>query len=206
MKLHDIESKQLLPQWAQDFAWIQDAFDAIVKRCAARIPVIDAPLTLDTIAALSDSELQEWFARFGVVTYYPELSRETREKMLFWLQRYYRYLGTPQAVSVLCDYLYDGADMSVVVHDNLAFDESGALVDESLLDLFDLEIICANAQIAMDRIPRIRFNALRFAPNSQALRNIGFTYPTEITVPVGCCGDSSAVYFYGENDDPARIP
>ena len=171
MKIDDIESKKLLPNWSHDADWIQDAFDQIVLMCAGRLPAIDAPLTMQAIQCLTDEELREWYARFGVVEYYPDLNRETREKMLFWLARLYRYLGTPHAIRVLCDYVYNDLPLDVTVIDNLAFDGE-TLVDPTLLDLFDVEIDAGSAGISPTQAYRLVNNILRIARNSQTLRKI----------------------------------
>ena len=62
MKIDEIDSKKLLPNWAHDADWIQAAFDGLVKACVARIPAIDAPLTLEAIKCLTDAEIEAWFA------------------------------------------------------------------------------------------------------------------------------------------------
>lgn len=204
MLIQNIDSKQLLPEWAHGIDWIQVVFDALVKRFVSRIPVIDCPLTLASIQGLTDSELQEWYARYGVVEYYPELSRTTRENLLYWLARLYRYLGTPESVRVLCDYIFDEAPLSVDVRDNLAFNADGELVDESLLDLFDIAIDAETSSITLDQYERIVRNVLSIARNSQTLRNVYFRYDSEITVPMAVCDFGSAVYRVGDDDIPAQ--
>ena len=192
MQISEIESKKLLPQWAHAVDWIQAAFDAIVRAGAARIPAIDAPLTMDAIHALTDAELQEWYARFGVVQYYPDLSRETRERMLFWLARLYRFLGTPKSVEILCRYIHDGAPMSVVVRDNLAWNGT-TLEDEALLDLFDVEIDAESSQITPLLAYRIAQNIYRIARNSQTLREIIYSYAAHIDIPTAAISEECGV-------------
>lgn len=172
MRLSEIESKQLLPRFAHDVDWIQQAFDVIVKRVFNRSKSIDAPLTLNSIQALTDEELQMYYEQFGVVSYYPDLSRETRENMLFELCRIYRYLGTPHAIETLCKYIFDGVDLDIKVHDNLAFDADGNLTDSSLLDVFDVEISPDSANLGPLVNQRILANIINFSRNSQALRDI----------------------------------
>ena len=205
MKLDEIDTRQLLPNWAHGIDWIQVAFDAIVKACAGRIPVIDAPLTLQSIQAMTDAELREWFARYGIVEYYPDLQRTTRENMLFWLCRLYRRLGTPEAVRALCRYIFDEANTDVEINDNLAFDEGGALVDATLLDLFDIVVNVHTAQFRPDYKHRLLANILRIARNSQTLRNIYYEYETQIPLSVACVSDSTT-FRYGGNDDVAPLP
>lgn len=204
MKIDDIESKKLLPNWAHDADWIQAAFDQIVLMCAGRLPAIDAPLTMQAIQCLTDEELREWYARFGVVEYYPDLNRETREKMLYWLARLYRYLGTPHAIRVLCDYIYNDLPLDVTVIDNLAFDGE-TLVDPTLLDLFDVEIDAGSAGISPTQAYRLVNNVLRIARNSQTLRKIIYDYASDIDVNCGACSYGGDVCIdYSDNDEIAR--
>lgn len=204
MKIDDIESKKLLPNWAHDADWIQAAFDQIVLMCAGRLPAIDAPLTMQAIQCLTDEELREWYARFGVVEYYPDLSRATREKMLYWLARLYRYLGTPHAIRVLCDYIYNDLPLDVTVIDNLAFDGE-TLVDPTLLDLFDIEIDAGSAGISPAQAYRLVNNILRIARNSQTLRKIIYDYTSDIDVNCGACSyGGDACIDYSDNGELAR--
>lgn len=204
MQIDDIESKKLLPNWAHDADWIQAAFDQIVLMCAGRLPAIDAPLTMQAIQCLTDEELREWYARFGVVEYYPDLNRETREKMLYWLARLYRFLGTPHAIRVLCDYIYNDLPLDVTVIDNLAFDGE-TLVDPTLLDLFDVEIDAGSAGISPTQAYRLVNNILRIARNSQTLRKIIYDYASDIDVNCGACSYGGDVCIdYSDNDELAR--
>lgn len=204
MKIDDIESKKLLPNWAHGADWIQAAFDQIVLMCAGRLPAIDAPLTMQAIQCLTDEELREWYARFGVVEYYPDLNRETREKMLYWLARLYRFLGTPHAIRVLCDYIYNDLPLDVTVIDNLAFDGE-TLVDPTLLDFFDIEIDAGSAGISPTQAYRLVNNILRIARNSQTLRKIIYDYASDIDVNCGACSYGGDVCIdYSDNDELAR--
>lgn len=204
MKIDDIESKKLLPNWAHDADWIQAAFDQIVLMCAGRLPAIDAPLTMKAIQCLTDEELREWYARFGVIEYYPDLNRETRESMLYWLARLYRFLGTPHAIRVLCDYIYNDLPLDVTVIDNLAFDGE-TLVDPTLLDLFDVEIDAGSAGISPAQAYRLVNNILRIARNSQTLRKIIYDYASDIDVNCGACSyGGDACIDYSDNDEIAR--
>lgn len=205
MKIDEIDSKKLLPNWAHDADWIQAAFDGLVKACVARIPAIDAPLTLEAIKCLTDAEIEAWFGRFGVVEYYPELSRTTRENMLYWLARLYRFLGTPNAVRVLCNYIFDELPLDPEVRDNLAFDGE-TLVDPALLDLFDLVIDAGTSEVSPAQVPRIMANIYRIVRNSQKLRAIVFSYDAEINIdaaPAPC----GAQYTISVADSaPATLP
>lgn len=185
MRLEDIESRQILPEFASDLGWSQDAFDDVIKQVVERAKSIDAPLTMDAIEALTDEELELMYETYGVAKYYPSLSRETRNRMLYKMCRLYRYLGTPKSVETLCKYIFDTVELSTTVYDNLAFNERGELIDSDLLDLFDIEVKPFVEELPVDGADRIRENILHFSRNSQTLRNIVYTLPdTDITLNV----------------------
>ena len=184
MRLGNIESKQLLPRFANKIAWVQNAFDSIVKAVFARAKSIDAPLTMESIQALNDDELQALYEQYGIAQYYPDLSRDTRDNMLYEMCRIYRYLGTPKAVEILCNYIFDGVPLNLRLKDNLAFDETGHLVDESLLNIFDIEIEPQVASLPQSAQDRIIANILRFSRNSQTLRDIYYEYPQSFALKV----------------------
>lgn len=185
MKLKDIESRQILPEFASDLGWSQDAFDDVIRQVVERAKSIDAPLTMESIEALTDEELELMYETYGVAKYYPSLSRDTRNRMLYEMCRLYRYLGTPKSVETLCKYIFDTVELSTTVYDNLAFDERGELVDPDLLDLFDIEVKPFVEELPVDGADRIRENILQFSRNSQTLRNIVYTLPdTDITLTV----------------------
>lgn len=184
MKLGDIESKKLLPRFAHDSEWVQLAFDVIVKNVYGRSKSIDAPLTLEAIQALTDEELQVLYDQFGIVKYYPDLSRETRDKMLFELARLYRYLGTPKAIETLCKYIFDGIDLNVKIEDNKAFDEFGNLVRPDLIDTFDAIVSLNEPSLGTNSNARILENVINFSRNSQYLNGIDYDFSEVFTVYV----------------------
>lgn len=184
MKLKDIESSSLLPRFAHDSEWIQIAFDVIVKHVFDRSKSIDAPLTIEAIHALTDEELQALYEQFGIVKYYPDLSRETREKMLFEVCWMYRYLGTPKAIETLCNYIFDGIELNVSVDDNQAFDESGNLVNPDLIDTFDIIIGPQIPVLNEDANARILENVINFSRNSQYLNGICYDFNEDLDVSV----------------------
>lgn len=177
MRLKDIHSALLLPEFSEKAAFLQDGFDILIKSNIDRIPAIDAPLTLESIEALTDEELQAFYAEYGIAEYYPDLSRETRNKMLFWMSKLWRFMGTPAAVEILCKYIFDDLDLSLTITDNLAFDSQGALVDPNSLDLFDVTIEPSTNSLPADAIQRIEKNVLNFARNSQTIRNLVVLQP-----------------------------
>ncbi len=185
MKLKDIESKQILPEFASELGWSQDAFDKVIKLMVSRAKSIDAPLTMEAIEALTEEELEMLYETYGVAKYYPFLSRDTRNRMLYEMCRLYRYLGTPKSVETLCKYIFDTVELSTTVYDNLAFDERGELVDPDLLDMFDIEVNPFVEDLPIDGADRIIENITHFSRNSQTLRNIVYTLPdTDITLNV----------------------
>lgn len=184
MKLSNIESRKLLPRFASKIAWLMDALDSIIKPISERVKSIDAPLTLEVIAALTDEELETLYDQYGVAQYYPELSRSTRDLMLYEMCKIYRYLGTPHAIEVLCNYIFDNVPLNVHVLDNLAFDEHGTLIDATLLDVFDIEVNPDLPVLSVDATARLLANIIRFSRNSQALRDIIYTFSEDFTLPI----------------------
>lgn len=205
MRLHDIISSSLLPRFAEDAEWEQNALDVFVKAVRALSFGLGAPYTRKAISALADADLQAYFLAYGVVAYYPELSRQTRENMLFELARMYRFLGTPYAITALCRYIFDESDaVEVEVKDNLAFDDDGELIDASLLDLFDIAIDAQSASIGGSASDRIVANVLKIARNSQALRNVYFRYEDELSIPVRCADYIGFAYRIGDDYELSR--
>ena len=206
MKLNDIQSKALLPRFANSYAWVQNVFDIIVKKVFGRAKSIDAPMTMESIQALNEAELQALYEQYGIAEYYPDLSRETRDNMLYEMCRIYRYLGTPKAVEILCKYIFDSTPLDVTVLDNLAFDDNGDLVDASLLDTFDIAINPQDAVLDEWAHNRILANIIRFSRNSQALRDIYYDYIEQFDLPVYMAVHSSnnpVVIVDLENDELA---
>lgn len=205
MRLHDIESAVLLPRFAHNAEWEQKALDQVVKGVRAKSFAMGAPYTREAISALSDAELQAFYFQYGIAIYYPDLSRETRENMLFELARVYRSLGTPHSVELLCEYIFDGADkVGVEIHDNLAFNAAGELVDDSLLDLFDVDLFPTSPELSQDKIERIVENIFRFCRNSQTLRNVIVEFPSVAECNVVSCDLESFVCTIGGDEIAAE--
>ena len=193
MKLSNLESGKLLPRFAAGSKWACDALDVLVKRVNDRATCIPAPLSMDAIKALNDEELQAYYDQFGLVEYYPDLSRYSRERMLYEASKIWRYLGTPNAILELCRYLFDNIPFSLDLRDNLAFDDEGELVDEELLNLFDVFVDIHAPRLSKYIFSRIMENVFRFCRNSQTLRNITIDFTGEVLQNVSLCGNINAV-------------
>jgi hypothetical protein len=179
MKLKDVESKELLPSWAVNAEWLQNGLDLAVRSISTRIPGMGAPFTLDAVKALSDEELEALYDQIGIVKYYPDLSRSTRESFIFEIYTNARYLGTPAVVEKLIKYIFDGQPVNVNIHDNLAFDSSGSLVDRSLLDTYDIELNIPVANLPALVLSRLYENLYNLVRNTQKLRGVAFTFDEE---------------------------
>ena len=179
MKLKDVQSKELLPSWAVNAEWLQNGLDLAVRSISARIPGMGAPFTLDAVKALSDEELEALYEQIGIVKYYPDLSRSTRENFIFEIYTNARYLGTPAVVEKLIKYIFDGQPVNVTIHDNLAFDSSGSLVDRSLLDTYDIELNIPVANLPALVLSRLYENLYNLVRNTQKLRAVEFTFDDE---------------------------
>ena len=207
MRLHDIQSESLLPRFAEDAEWEQNALDVFIKSVRAASFGMGSPYTMKAIEALSDEDLQKYYAQYGIATYYPDLSRKTRNDMLFELARVYRHLGTPYAVQLLCRYIFDESEaVTVEVKDNIAW-ENGELTDSSLLNLFDLEISFSSPVLTPEKHARIIENVYRFCRNSQTLRDTIYIFPGEFSLPVGVAhGEHAGIGVIYENEVVAQLP
>lgn len=197
MKLSDINSWLLLPQFANNYAFLQRAFDTIIKPCVERIKSLSQPLSLDAIANLTDEELQALYEQYGVAEYYPDLDRDVRNLMFYNMVKFYRWLGTPNALEQLVTYIFNGITLQAKVHDNLAWN-NGVLTQPELLDLYDLEIIPSVESLPANATERILANIIRFSRNSQTLRDLWYTMPDNfidvsacIGLPYGSCAVSN---------------
>lgn len=191
MRLSDIHSQELLPRFAKDISWIMDALDSVIKEATESVKSLDAPLTLEAIQACTDEELEALYEQYGVAKYYPDLSRSTRDLMLYQMCRIYRYLGTPKALEILCNYIFDSLPLNITVLDNLAFDSDGNLVDSSLLDVFDVHVSPQDAVLDENANARILENIVRFSRNSQQLRDILYDFNETFNISVKYCVDSA---------------
>lgn len=187
MKLKDIQSWALLPQFAEDAAYLQKAFDLIIKPNVERIKSLSQPLSIEAIHALTDDELQLLYDQYGVAEYYPELDRSVRDMMLYNIVRYYRWLGTPKVMEILCKYIFNGFELEAIVWDNLAWD-NGDLVHPELLDMYDVEVIPCGNVLPDNALYRILANIIRFSRNTQTLRDIWFTMPDNDISVSACIG------------------
>lgn len=195
MKLKDIQSWALLPQFAEDAAFLQKAFDLIIKQNVERIKSLSQPLSIEAIHALTDDELQLLYDQYGVAEYYPDLDRSVRDMMLYNIVRYYRWLGTPKVMEILCKYIFNGFELEAIVWDNLAWD-NGDLVHPELLDMYDVEVIPGGNVLPDNALYRILANIIRFSRNTQTLRDIWFTMPDNDISVSACIGlphDTSGV-------------
>lgn len=181
MRLKDIISTGLLPRFAADAAWMQVALDAWIRPSVEQFAALGAPFTLEAVQALTDDELQELYNEYNIVEYYPDLNRTTRELMIYNISILRRRLGTKAAVVALVQYAFDGLELSVDIYDNLAFNEAGELVDESLIDVYDVEITLSDAVLTDEIRNRLLKNIFRLVPDRLGLRNIIYTYPANCT-------------------------
>lgn len=177
MKLKDIISTGLLPRFAKDSAWCQAALDTWVRSAVGKFAALGVPFTFEAVKALTDEELQELYKQYNIVEYYPDLSRTTRELMIYNISKLRRRLGTKAAVVALVQYVFDGLNLSVDIYDNLAFNETGELIDASLIDVYDVEITLSDAVLTDEIRKRLLNNIFRLVPDRLGLRNIIFTYP-----------------------------
>ena len=205
MKLETLDSRMILPStFVEDgeipvmerLAWACAAFDIFVKGVDARRLALSAPYSLPSIQALTDEELQEYYKEFGLATYYPDLPRASRDRMLYDEIRLFRKLGTKAAIEAMCQYIFGDSPISLEIIDNLAFDDNGVLTDESLLDMYDAIVNIENPELSAFNISRIFANLTKFNRDSQQLRYMTFRFNTDVRCPVVPIENDVACIFY----------
>lgn len=203
MKIDSLDSRRLLPaietedgQISEKLAWACAAFDRFVKTADARRLALSAPYSLPSIQALTDEELQEYYKEFGLATYYPDLPRASRDRMLYDEIRLFRKLGTKAAIEAMCQYIFGDNPISLEIIDNLAFDDNGVLTDESLLDMYDAIVNIENPELSAFNISRIFANLTKFNRDSQQLRYMTFRFNTDVRCPVVPIENDVACIFY----------
>lgn len=189
MKLNDIKSAELLPEFAAEKAYTCEALDEIIKGIDARRPALSQGFTMAAIEAMTDEELQAAYDDLDLAIYYPDLSRRTRNIMLYLEYRIIERLGTPRAVETMVQYcIGEETPIQLQIVDNLAFDQYGDLIDESLLHYFDAIIEIQDvSQVSFDTFfkKRILENILKFDRNTKALRNLALSFePTRANVHI----------------------
>ena len=176
MQIKDINSSVLLPRFASKTEWVCNALDDVIKSIRVRTDAIDAPLTMESIEVLTDDEIRYYFEQIGVIKYYPDIPRPIKNEILFNLYRLQPRLGTPRTVEILCQYVFKDIDLFIEIFDNLAFNSLGELIDESLLDLFDVTVHPSTNSLEQDFITRLYKNIFALSRNSQTIRNLNIEY------------------------------
>ena len=176
MKLKDIHSQELLPEFASDVVFAANAFDEMMRYAANRIDCLPAPLTLESALELTDEEQAMYFEQYGLAKYYPDISHDKRSWMLWMQNKLWRYLGTPHSIETLCSYLFDEIPVRLKINDNLAFDANGHLIDESLIDVFDAELSVEKPSLPSGVLERIKANIIRFVRNQEWMRAFIFLF------------------------------
>ena len=176
MRLSDLKSERLIPFQAHNedeesiearLNWICNAFDDFIHTIDARRLALAAPYSLDAIRAMTDEELQQYFAEFNLAKYYPDIARSAREMMLYNEMRYFRKLGTVAAIEAMVQYIFGDTPIALEIVDNLAFDSNGNLANASLLNLYEVIVTIDNPVLDPFQLSRIFSNLTRFGRVSQ---------------------------------------
>ena len=191
MKLSELESMKLLPRFAEGYEFACKAFDEWMAQRVSFKDAVEAPWTLEGIAALSEDDLQEAYKIYSTADYYPDLPREDRNRFLFEQIVNIRKLGTIEAVKALMRYIYPG--MSVTIDDTIAFDDNGNVIDSSLLHCYDLHINLDLTQLPNYVMGRVADNVRRFMRATAALHSISYEAGVEITIQPAPINDEHAV-------------
>lgn len=109
MKLSDCRSYSLLPKFARN-AFMESlcgAVDELVRTLAARCNALPCENSAASLAVCRDDELAQIADDLGVVPYYPDLPRTTRENQILQAKTWTRYAGTSGSVIAMVNALFD---------------------------------------------------------------------------------------------------
>lgn len=115
MKLYDVKSYSMLPRFAQN-AFTESlcaAVDELVGELALRCDALPCETSKDALGVCRDDELAQIAEDLGVIPYYPDLKRETRENLILQAKTWTRYSGTVGAIVAMVNALFD-TDSTVV--------------------------------------------------------------------------------------------
>ena len=191
MKLSELESMKLLPRFAEAYEFACKAFDEWMAQRVSFKDALEAPWTLEGIAALSEDDLQAAYKIYSTADYYPDLPRADRNRFLFEQIVNIRKLGTIEAVKALMRYIYPG--MSVTIDDTIAFDDNGNVIDSTLLHCYDLHINLDLTQLPDYVMGRVADNVRRFMRATAALHSIAYEAGVEISIHPAPINDEHAV-------------
>ena len=206
MNIYNPKTGELLCEWATSAVYLCDGLDAFLRYASSRNQSLPAPLTQESCEALTDEEMQEFYKQYGL-TYYPDIPRNVRAWYLWQATTLWRHWGTPRALEILSQYIMGENPIELVVHDNLAFNDSGVLVDESMLDVFDVEIMPENPDLSDYTLTRILANIYRVVRNQEFVDGFTFTFAEDFPLPVhfGVAPEAVAVVEY-VNDELSTSP
>lgn len=107
MRLSDCRSYKLLPRFAENefMESLCGAVDELVRGLAARCDAL--PCENSGLAACRDDELAQIAEDLGVIPYYPDLPRATRENLIRQAKTWTRYAGTAGAIVAMVNALFD---------------------------------------------------------------------------------------------------
>lgn len=145
MKLNDIKTKELLPDFVINKNWVCNSLDTIIKSIAERRKAIPAPFGLDSIQAMSDEELEYYFNLISPIPYDPTLSRVYRNILFYDLVNINDEYGNPLNTGYISSLLYSafGARASVGLNDIFNLEENGnytSFVDENDKYLYNVTV------------------------------------------------------------------
>lgn len=113
MKLYDCRCYELLPRFARNafVASLCGAVDELVRRIAVRCDAL--PCENSNLHTCRDDELAQIAEDLGVIPYYPDLPRATRENIILQAKIWTRYAGTSGAIVAMVNALFD-TDTAVI--------------------------------------------------------------------------------------------
>lgn len=184
MLLSDCRSYLLLPRFAQNtfMECLCGAVDELIRRLESRCDALPCENSAPSLAACRDDELAQIADDLGVIPYYPDLPRATRENIILKARTWTRYAGTVGAVIEMVNALLNTDSTSI---------------DDALSDPFRYRIEVADISAVSSEINYKRFGECLKLLGHATTTPDGFTFYYEggtETHATSVIGDVMALY------------
>lgn len=187
MLLSDCRSYLLLPRFAQNefTESLCGAVDELIRRIAERCNALPCENSADALAACRDDELAQIADDLGVIPYYPDLPRATRENIILKAKTWTRYAGTVGAVIEMV---------------NALFNTNHTTIDDALDDAFNYHIDIEDNFVESTEVNFKRFNECLEMLGHTTTTPDGFTFHYEGTFETNVTAVSGDVLVWLDTD------
>ena len=180
MLLSDCRSYLLLPRFVQNefMESLCGAVDELIHELAARCNALPCETSANALTACRDDELAQIADDLGVIPYYPDLPRATRENIILKAKTWTRYAGTVG---------------SVVEMVNALFNTNHTTIDDALDDAFKYHIDIDDNSVESTEVNFKRFNECIEMLGHTTTTPDGFTFHYEGTFEINATAVSGDV-------------